>query len=285
MDLQRVELDFAAGRGTVCLVDAAGSRTVPLSGAALQRVAALAVPPPRQLVIDAAAKTATRDGEAVDFAEVVPLLRAVVGEVRPPHVTIDYSTSDVRFWATCYQTGTDGWEMMRPAPPLARWFAAHPPAGQRALVVGCGRGHEARLLARLGAAVVAVDFAAVAIAEARRLAAAEGVTLDLRQRDLFTLGDDPERYDLLVEHCCFCAIEPQRRPEYVEMAARVLAPGGALVGLFWNRRRPDGPPYGVDEAELERLFSPRFSREELSVPPDSAPLRHGQELLAVWRRR
>ena len=285
MDLARVELDFAAGRGTVSVVDAAGERTVPLAGEAFARVAALAPAPPRLLLIDAAAKTVSRDGVAADFAEVAPLLRAVASEVRPPRPAVAATPSEVHFWAARYQAGADGWEMMRPAPPLGRWFAAHPPRGRRALVVGCGRGHEARLLARLGATVVGVDFAAEAIAEARRLAAAEGVAVDFRQRDLFTLGDEPDRYELFVEHCCFCAIEPRRRPEYAAMAARVVVPGGALVGLFWSDGRPDGPPFTVDQAELERLFGRDFVLEEASVPPDSAPLRHDQELLTVWRRR
>ena len=106
------------------------------------------------------------------------------------------------------------------------------------------------MLAARGADVVAVDFAPTAMAEARALAAAEKLDIDFRQRDLFTLADDPERYDLVVEHSCFCAIDPARRGEYVDVVADVLADGGELVGLFWNHGKPGGPPFTVDKAEL-----------------------------------
>ncbi|MDB4971395.1 MAG: thiol methyltransferase, partial [Myxococcales bacterium] len=153
------------------------------------------------------------------------------------------------------------------------------------LVVGCGRGHEARALASRGAKVVAVDFAAGALAEARALAAEERLSIDFRQRDLFTLPNDPERYDLVLEHCCFCAIDPARRVEYVDVVADMLADDGELVGLFWSHGKPGGPPFTVDAAELERLFSRRFVLTHLGVPEDSIERRRGQELLAHFHRR
>ena len=85
------------------------------------------------------------------------------------------SPSDPQFWREAGRSRRKGWEIGQAAPPLARWFAAHPPVGKRTLVVGCGRGHEARMLAAAGAEVVAVDFAPEAIAEARLLAARQGV--------------------------------------------------------------------------------------------------------------
>ena len=97
------------------------------------------------------------------------------------------SPSDPAFWRQRYAEATQGWEIGRAAPPLERWLGQHSPKGKRALVVGCGRGHEARLLARLGADVVAIDFAPEALDEARALALAEGVRVDFRLRDLFAL--------------------------------------------------------------------------------------------------
>jgi len=160
-------------------------------------------------------------------------------------------------------------------------------------VVGSGRGHEARLLARLGAEVVAVDFAEPAVEEARALAEREAIpvgrlapgAIDFRRRDLFALGADPERYDLAVEHCCFCAIDPARRDEYVEVLAGVLVPGGELVGLFWAHGRPGGPPFSVDDAELRARFEPRFDFAHVETPRASVALRLGQERLVRLVRR
>jgi SAM-dependent methyltransferase len=212
--------------------------------------------------------------------------------------------SQPTFWEQRYESGRTGWELGRAAPPLVHHFSRHDVTGQRALVVGCGRGHEARLLAERGAAVVAVDFAPHAIAEARALTpaallagghgeVAEGGgavvpragTIDFRERDLFELGREPDRYDLVVEHCCFCAIEPGRRAEYVEVMAQVLFEHGQLVGLFRSFGKPGGPPYSIERGELEQCFAVRFDQLALTVPADSVPGRHNEELLGVFRRR
>ena len=196
------------------------------------------------------------------------------------------SPSDPRFWREHWAQPKQGWEIGRAAPPLARWFAAHPPTGKRALVVGCGRGHEARMLAAAGADVVAIDFAPEAVAEARLLAAKEGVGVDFRVRDLFAPGAEREKFDLVLEHCCFCAIDPARRGEYVERVADALVDGGAYVGLLRTRcNKPEGPPFSVSPEEVERLFGPHFVIEETRVPDDSIEARRGNELFVRMTRR
>lgn len=217
-------------------------------------------------------------------AALQPLASAVLTELRPRGDDAAGGPSEASFWSHLYRSGDDRWELGRAAPPIVRWLDAHPPRGKRALVVGCGRGHEARLLARAGAEVVAIDFAADAIEAARELALRDGSRVDFRVRDLFALAADPERYDLLVEHTCFCAIDPARRDEYITVAAEVLVPGGELLGLFYAHGRPGGPPYTVDRAELVARFGRRFALVADEVPSDSAAQRQGQEILAQFRR-
>jgi methyl halide transferase len=209
---------------------------------------------------------------------------------------VTLSPSDPQYWRNAYAEASQGWEIGRAAPPLARWFAAHSPAGRRALVVGCGRGHEARMLAAGGADVVAIDFAPEAIAEAEAIAEHERQTgaltaeararLEFRLRDLFALRADPERYQLIVEHCCFCAIDPARRSEYVDVMADVLVDGGELVALLRTRcTKPTGPPFAVAAEEMARLFERRFVLTHTSVPEDSIDARRGTELFAHLTRR
>jgi SAM-dependent methyltransferase len=207
----------------------------------------------------------------------------------------DTSPSQARYWEELYERGRTGWEIGQAAPPLAHWCDRHDVSGQRALVVGCGRGHEARMVAEHGAAVVAVDFAPLALAEARQLTppalladgsgAPRAGTIDYRERDLFTLAAEPDRYDLVIEHCCFCAIEPERRGAYVDTMARVLFERGLLVGLFRSHARLGGPPYSIDRGELETRFAAHFDQLSLTVAPDSIHGRQGEELLGVFRRR
>ena len=104
--------------------------------------------------------------------------------------------------------------------------------------------------------MVGLDFSAEAIAAARQWAAPPGATPHWLQADLFdrqalaAAGLGPASLQGVVEHTCFCAIEPQQRPAYLQTVAELLVPGGWLLGLFWCHGRPDGPPYGSDPGEL-----------------------------------
>lgn len=162
------------------------------------------------------------------------------------------------FWDLRYQQGSDGWELSRAAPPIADFLADHPQAPRppgNVLVPGCGRGHEAALLAGLGFAVVGLDFSGEALVEARRLhgeteIGINGGRLRWLQADLFdaqaleAAGLGAGSLSGWVEHTCFCAIEPGRRPAYGEMVQRLLAPDGWFLGLFWCHDRSGGPPWG-----------------------------------------
>lgn len=92
------------------------------------------------------------------------------------------------FWDQRYREGRDGWELGQPAAALAQFLTGHPlaplPPG-RLLVPGCGRGHEARLLADRGFEVVGLDFSAEALREALRLHGTAGGALRWLQADLF----------------------------------------------------------------------------------------------------
>ena len=83
--------------------------------------------------------------------------------------------------------------------------------------------------------------------------------IEWRLQDLFTLPHtDSGHYDLVLEHTCFCAIDPARRAEWAEVAARILRPQGRLLALFYTHDRPGGPP--------DRLSGPAPSVQCASVP-------------------
>jgi SAM-dependent methyltransferase len=221
--------------------------------------------------------------------------RTALRELRPRQPDPEGLTPSTR-WEYLYQHGGDGWELGRVPPPLADCLHAHPPErGQRAIVLGCGRGHEALMLAQAGAAVgahvVAVDIAPSAVRHLQAAADSAGVAAHLRalQADLFALiTDDPSHrgaYDLCLEHCCFCAIEPARRDEYVATAAAFLRPGGRLVGLFYCHDSPGGPPYAASFDEVRSRLGAAFTVDSAVVPDNSILTRAGQELLVTATRR
>ncbi len=217
-------------------------------------------------------------------------LRAMAGDGGPTKASERPATTErtdeegaEKDWEALYLRGFTGWELSRAAPPLASYFQRSSPEGARALVVGCGRGNEARLLAGLGARVTAIDIAPTAIEQAKAIASPRPI--DFRVADVFALRGRPAAYDLVVEHTCFCAIDPSRRDEFVAAMADALVPGGALVGLFYAHGREGGPPFTVTPEELRARFSPAFEIEALEVARDSVITRRGDELLGRLIRR
>lgn len=311
MDLRSFKLHRLDRHVRAVLGDHRGEHPRDLHGDAFERVHTAAAPllaalaaqagaEPRALSVDGVAGvlrlTTTTDPTAAlvlrgpehaALADLIaPVARAILAELRTRSPDLPGATpSQAAFWDSLYRTDVEaGWELGRASPPLVDYFEAHPPTGLRVLVLGCGRGHEARLLAGLGAAVTALDLAPAAIAEATA-ATLPTLTIDYRIGDLFELSRSPERYDLIAEHCCFCAIEPTRRDEYVEQVASALIPGGALVGLFYAHGRLGGPPFTVDADELRARFGARFTIDTLTPATGSVLGRQGQELLGRFVRR
>jgi methyl halide transferase len=184
---------------------------------------------------------------------------------------------DAKAWDERYRTGDTPWDKGEPSPGLVDFLAQEKYTPGTVLVPGCGRGYDCQELARHGFEVTGLDLCNVAFADAA--AAAPSVR--------FIVGDfltHTGQYDLVFEHTCFCAIHPDLRDPYVESAARVLKPGGHLLGIFYNIRTEEGPPFGTTRAELWERFSPRFELVSEKVPR-SWPSREGEELLLLWRRR
>ena len=183
------------------------------------------------------------------------------------------------FWQDRYEQGAAGWDKGQAAPPLVRALAGDGAApGARVLVPGCGYGHEALHLARLGYQVVAIDFAPAAVARLRQRAA--DLSLEAVECDIFALPANYNRlFDLVVEHTCFCAIPLDRRDDYAGVMARVLRPGGTLLGLFWELGEEGGPPHNTSRRDLQRHFGSLFELGEAEQPGDSFAGRRDEEWL------
>ena len=154
-------------------------------------------------------------------------------------------------------------------------------------MLGCGRGDDCRLLAKAGWEVWGFDFASGAIREAQALAKAEGLDIVFEQRDIFDLLPKyREFFDGVWEYTCFCAIDPQRRNEYVRLVRQILRPEGWLLACFYPLREgTDGPPFPTSEVEIRRLFTPHFSFVEAYAPGTSVEQRKGFEWMVLARPR
>ena len=189
--------------------------------------------------------------------------------------------SSARKWEADYARQTDGWDLGGPTPVFEHLLSVRALPPGRMIVLGAGRGHDARLFARHGFQVTAVDFASQAVQEMHRLAD-PAAPVEILQHDIFTLPESLNNsFDYVLEYTCFCAIDPARRAEYADLVTRLLKPNGLYIDLaFPLDGRKGGPPFAVTETEIFDLFEKRgfklLSREK---PEESvSPRRHAEEL-------
>src|SRR5688572_813941 len=198
-------------------------------------------------------------------------------------------TDDVnspRKWEANYEQKTDGWDLGGPTPIFKRLSSSQQLIPGRMIVLGAGRGHDAREFARNGFHVTAVDFAAQAVREMQRLASPEAPG-EILQHDIFTLPETLNHsFDYVLEYTCFCAIDPKRRGEYADGVARLLKPNGIYIDLaFPLDARIGGPPFAVSASEILALFRARgFKLILRERPAESVSRRRHAEELFIFQK-
>jgi len=196
------------------------------------------------------------------------------------------NVNSARKWEADYARHTDGWDLGGPTPVFKHLASSGRFKPGRMIVLGAGRGHDAREFARHGFQVTAVDFAHQAVQEMQRLAD-PATPVEILQHDIFTLPESLNNtFDYLLEYTCFCAIDPKRRAEYADLVTRLLKPHGIYIDLaFPLDGRKGGPPFAVTETEIFDLFQKRgfklLSREK---PAESVSRRKHAEELFIFQK-
>ncbi|MFC1481482.1 methyltransferase domain-containing protein [Candidatus Neomarinimicrobiota bacterium] len=196
--------------------------------------------------------------------------------------------SSVDFWDDRYKTHNTGWDLGTPTPIFLSWLAEHPAHNQRVCVLGAGSGYDAIAFARQGYIVTAVDFAPTATALIQTNADEAEVNIDVITGDLFDLPEThADAFDLVVEYTTYCAIDPGRRDEYIEVVSKLVGAEKRFLALFWpvNKLADTGPPFRVTRSDIEDRFSKYFELESQLMPDNSAEGRQGKEILAEYRRK
>ncbi len=188
-------------------------------------------------------------------------------------------------WEAKYQSKGDRWDLGCPSPPFINLLVGNnAPQPGKIAVLGCGKGHDALLFAESGYEVTGFDFAPSAITEATTIAQSREIKAQFLQRDIFSLDQEfANSFDYVLEHTCFCAIDPELRLQYVEVVKNILRPGGKLIGLFYTHNRPGGPPFGVKPQEVLDLFATDFETVLFQTAKDSIERRQGDEHFAIFQ--
>lgn len=133
----------------------------------------------------------------------------------------------------------------------------------RTIDLGCGTGANAVFLAERGFDVTGVDFAASAIAKARRRADAAGARVEFVIDDLTNLSHVDGPFDLLVDYGVLDDLGQRDRDRYVASVLPLAAPGADFLlwafvwePRWWERPLPGGTSLGTHE--VERRFGAHF---------------------------
>ncbi|MGW5055255.1 class I SAM-dependent methyltransferase [Actinokineospora sp. NPDC004072] len=159
------------------------------------------------------------------------------------------------------------WHRTEPNPRLREW------SGGRALVVGCGYGHDAAHLAARGYRVTAFDLSPTAIATARETYP----EIDFHAADVL----DPRAewtgaFDVVFEAYTIQVLRGADRERAIAAIAGFVAPGGRLLVVGF-RARPDDEPdriaLALTAAELAAFTTHGLTLLSLTEEPprDDAP--------------
>ena len=169
---------------------------------------------------------------------------------------------------------------------MKEYLARHRTRG-RALVPGCGRGHEVALAVECGLDAVGLDISPTAVKEAQALYP------QLAQR--FVVGSlfypPPAMrgaFDVVLEHTCMSGLHPTFRPQYRRGIDLTLRRGGLLIGVWYIDPQLDpgeeGPPYPFKVDDLTALFSDGYEIVEDYIPNVAFEGREQRERLRVLRK-
>lgn len=190
-------------------------------------------------------------------------------------------------WDDRYRNNQDRWDLGCPAPPLINLLAsAQSPQPGRMAVLGCGKGQDAMLFSTAGFDVIGFDFARTAIEYAQATAQARALTTQFLQRNIFELETAFfQEFDYVLEHNCFCTIDPTLRSRYVEVVKNLLRPEGQLIALFLTHHHSDVPPFSINPQAILELFAPDFDVILFKAAKDSIVSRRGKEHLGIFQVR
>jgi SAM-dependent methyltransferase len=168
---------------------------------------------------------------------------------------------DAKSWFEALYAEADGaagripWADLVPNPHLVSWLDENNARGEgrRALVIGCGLGDDAELLAARGFDVTAFDISAAAIDWCKRRYPDSKV--DYVAADLFESPPEwRETFHLVVEVNTLQVLPSELRPAAISSIVNCVTPGGTSLVIARGREPEDDPgtmPWPLTVSDLE----------------------------------
>ena len=183
------------------------------------------------------------------------------------------------FFETVYQNASDDlssipWATMSPNVHLVEYLEeAEDVKGKQALVIGCGLGDDALVLATKGYETDAIDISSTAIEMAKERFGESGVHFSVQ--DIFALPEElNEAYDFVYEGLTIQSLPREQRKLVVDIISGLVTKGGKLFVYAHGQDDEDdygGPPWPLYSHEFD-LFLPKgfkaiYSKREVEKKP------------------
>ncbi|MBK9283343.1 MAG: methyltransferase domain-containing protein [Sphingobacteriaceae bacterium] len=191
---------------------------------------------------------------------------------------------DKVYWSERYKNEQTGWDIGYVSTPLKNYFDSLSDKSIKILIPGAGNAYEAEYLHHLGFEHVYVcDLAAEPLNNLKKRCPSLNKNY-LIQEDFFKLNPAIYQFDLIIEQTFFCALNPALRQNYFEKMLELLTQGGKLVGLLFNCKFEQSPPFGGDELEYQLYIRELFKINTFKHCEDSIPARTGKELFMILEK-
>ncbi|MBT8305401.1 MAG: methyltransferase domain-containing protein [Maribacter sp.] len=188
-----------------------------------------------------------------------------------------------KFWDDKYAENKLGWDIGYVSTPIKVYIDQLTNKNIKILIPGAGNGYEVEYLFSKGFTNIhVIDIALQPLRNLKKRIPSfpENQLLHL---DFFDLKE--VQFDLILEQTFFCALDPMLRQAYVSKMNNILAPGGKLVGLFFDfPLSEEGPPFGGSEKEYRQLFEQQFNIRILEKTYNSIKPRKGIELFFIFEK-
>lgn len=187
------------------------------------------------------------------------------------------------FWTNKYLKNKTGWDIGYVSTPIKEYIDQLSDKNLKILIPGGGNSYEAEYLFKNGFKNTFVaDISDIPLSNLKSRIP-DFPDKQLIHGNFFDLKDS---FDLIFEQTFFCALSPEKRPDYVQKMNELLKENGKLVGLLFDMPlNEDHPPFGGSENEYRNLFSPYFKIEIMEMAYNSIKPRAGKELFISLKKK
>ena len=188
------------------------------------------------------------------------------------------------FWDDKYINNEHKWDISGPTPAFVHW-SKNLKSSKRIIVPGCGNGYDAMHLANQGHNVFAIDFSSKVI---NNLKNKKIDNLNVVSGDYFNLPSKfNNKFDYFLEYTFLCAINPDRRMEYIKKSFDLLNSQGVYIGFLFPINKPlsdGGPPFGIDIDKIFDMFSQFYYDIKIEKSKYSIDSRSENELFVTMKK-